>query len=206
MRRRRFLPTVLAAGLVIASSPASAREIPEAATAPVRALVDALRSVTRADADLDFAARRERLAPVIRESFDLRFMARLAVGRHWRELSPDQRDRLADTFARLSVTTFAGRFDGGGELTFSLTDPRPGPRESVFVPTRIVRPNAEDVEIAYLVRNEDGGWRAVDIYLDGTYSELASRRSEFSSILSNEGFDALIARIETRIQEARNGG
>ena len=42
------------------------------------------------------------------------------------------------------------------------------------------------------MRNSGGEWKVVDVYLDGTISELASRRAEFSAILKSGGPDALI--------------
>jgi ABC-type transporter MlaC component len=37
-----------------------------------------------------------------------------------------------------------------------------------------------------------------DIYLDGTISEVATRRSEFAAILKNDGIDGLIAALNRK--------
>jgi phospholipid transport system substrate-binding protein len=63
------------------------------------------------------------------------------------------------------------------------------------VKTRIIQSNGKGVPLDYLMRNSGGGWKIVDVYLDGTISELASRRAEFSSILKSGGPDALISSL-----------
>ena len=62
-----------------------------------------------------------------------------------------------------------------------------------------MNPDDDDVELNYRMRQVDGTWKIIDVYLDGTVSELALRRSEFSGIVKREDFDALIAAIDSRI-------
>jgi phospholipid transport system substrate-binding protein len=67
------------------------------------------------------------------------------------------------------------------------------------VRNRLVKADGEPVEINYLLRQGKAGWRVIDVFLDAKYSELAMKRSEYSSLVANEGFDALIDRIEAKI-------
>ena len=46
-----------------------------------------------------------------------------------------------------------------------------------------------------------GRWRIVDVFLDGTISEIATKRSEYTSILDKEGFDGLLTRITAKTAE-----
>jgi phospholipid transport system substrate-binding protein len=64
--------------------------------------------------------------------------------------------------------------------------------------TRIVDPNGEPVNLNYLVRPIGGMWQIADVYLNGTISELAIRRSEFASILQRQGVDGLIAELNRK--------
>ena len=52
----------------------------------------------------------------------------------------------------------------------------------------------------------DGAWRVIDVYLNGTVSELALRRSEYSSALKRESLDWLIASIEDKIADLKAKG
>ena len=49
------------------------------------------------------------------------------------------------------------------------------------------------VAINYLMKPDDQGTlRIVDVFLDGAISELAARRSEFTSIVRRDGIPALV--------------
>ena len=64
----------------------------------------------------------------------------------------------------------------------------------MIVQTRIVKSNGEPVHINYLMRDN----KIADVYLNGTISELATRRSEFASILRTRGINGLIAMLNTK--------
>ena len=50
----------------------------------------------------------------------------------------------------------------------------------------------------YLLRNEQEKWRIIDVYLNGTVSQLAARRSEFSSVLRQDGVSGLVALLKQK--------
>ncbi len=152
---------------------------------------------------LGFDGRSDRLAPLMRETFDLEFMASKTVGRHWKKLSEEDKARWAETFARFTTANYAGRFTGftGEEfVTLGVEDAARGTRN---VLTKIVVPDGEDVHLNYRVIERDGVWKVIDVYLNGTASELALRRSEYSSALKREGFAFLMASIESKIEDMR---
>lgn len=155
---------------------------------------------------LGFQGRIDELAPLMRKTFDLDFMASKTVGRHWKKLSAEDKRRWADTFADFTTANYAGRFTGftGEEfVTIGVEDAARGTR---MVLTKIVIPGEDDVHLNYRVMERNGAWRVIDVYLNGTVSELALRRSEYSSALKREGFDFLVASIETKIQDLKDKG
>ncbi|MCH7709728.1 MAG: ABC transporter substrate-binding protein, partial [Myxococcales bacterium] len=59
----------------------------------------------------------------------------------------------------------------------------------------------DDIQLYYRLRNgTDGRWKIIDVYLNGTVSELALRRSEYSSLIKREGFEALLIALNKRIE------
>lgn len=202
---RGIFAAIVMLGVALAG-PARA-DIPAAARQPVDTLSQSLLETMRNAKSLGFEGRRDKLAPVLRQAFDFRFMARVAAGRHWSDLSAGQRDRLVDRFAAMSVATYAGRFDGYSGQGFEVQAPQDGPQNAVIVPSRLVKPDGETVALDYRMRqDESGAWRIVDVYLKGRFSELATRRSEYTSVLANHGFDDLIARLDARIADLAAGG
>jgi len=206
MLRTFAFAVLLASGLVAGlSAPGMAGAARAAASQPVERLTSVLIETMKQAEELGFEGRVEKLAPVLRETFDFPFMARLSVGRHWSKLTEEQRQELTDHFARMSIATFAARFDGYSGQTWEVLSPRDGPRNTVLVPTRLAKNPEDAVTISYLMRETEAAWRAVDVYLKGTYSELATKRSEYGSVMKREGFEALLDRIEKRIAELRAG-
>jgi phospholipid transport system substrate-binding protein len=61
------------------------------------------------------------------------------------------------------------------------------------------------VAIRYLMRQDGADWRINDVYLDGKISELATRRSEFSSVLRQQGIDGLISTLNRKADALISG-
>jgi len=59
------------------------------------------------------------------------------------------------------------------------------------------------VQLNYLMREGEGGWQILDVFLKGTISELATRRSEFSTVLRRDGAPALVQLIENRAADLK---
>ena len=150
---------------------------------------------------LGYAGRRDLLSPKLVAVFHLPVMARIAVGSHWRSLTPEQQAKLVEVFTRMTVATYANRFDGWSGESFEMRGEEAVRDKTVLIKTALLRPKDEPVEINYLMREFSDGWRVIDVYLKQAYSELATRRSEYSSIISRNGFDALIRDMEAKIAE-----
>src|SRR5258708_767949 len=88
---------------------AKTAETPAPATA--KELCDALITAMKKGSSLDFAARRDLLAPVIQRDYDLAFMTRIVVGSAWKSFSSEDRQKLVDAFSAFSIATYAQRFD-----------------------------------------------------------------------------------------------
>lgn len=173
--------------------------VPEAPRAAVQRLDDALLHVMRNAAPLGFQGRYEFLAPILDKTFAFSEMARISVGQHWDRLGPERQAELVARFRQMSTTTFAARFDGYSGERFEIVGEDEAGRGRVVVLSRIVKASGETVPLNYIFTEVGGDWRAVDIYLNGTISELAIYRSEFVSVLNREGYDGLIRRIDEKI-------
>ncbi len=199
----RPFPLFLAAGLVLClcwplPPAAAAEEAPSDIVGRLNAVF--LEVMQQAD-ELGFSGRYDRLAPVLSEAFNFPMMARVSVGRHWRKLENSDRDRLVDAFGRMSIATFAARFDGYSGERFVVLGERPAPRKAILVRNRLIKNDGEAVPINYLLKSEQGRWRVVDVFLDAKYSELAMKRSEYGSVIKNAGFDELIRALNEKIAD-----
>jgi phospholipid transport system substrate-binding protein len=149
---------------------------------------------------LGYKGRYAKVAPVVDETFDLVFMASKSIGRYWKALEQEQRARWVDAFRSYTVSNFADRFDGFSGQTFEILGQKKASHATVLVLTQLVRPTADDVELNYRMRDEDGAWRVVDIYSGGKVSEVALRRSEYASVLKQGGIEKLIAVVNAKAE------
>jgi phospholipid transport system substrate-binding protein len=133
-----------------------------------------------------------KMEPIVFETFDVPFMSRLSVGSSWNTLTPDKKQELVKAFGRYIATTYATQFDGysGEQLK---VDGEQKIKHATLVKTQIVKSNGEPIQINYVLHDNDEHWQIRDIYLAGTISQLATRRSEFASIMRGQGIDKLIS-------------
>ncbi|MDQ2696208.1 MAG: ABC transporter substrate-binding protein [Pseudomonadota bacterium] len=160
----------------------------------VEKLQDALLAVMKDAGRLGYSGRYQRLEPVIRDSFDLPFIVRLAVGRYWQDLSEAQQAQLVDTFTRLSVSTYAAQFDGYGGETFRVESRQALADGDVVVRAVLHDPDGDRTFFDYQLHRNGGDWRIVNIIVDGI-SDLALKRAQYTATLRRQGFDALLARL-----------
>ena len=204
MERRSFL-FAAGAALTVAWRGGESR----AATMPAATLngfYGTLLGVMKEGSKLGFPGRRQKLAPALMEAFDLPLMTRLVVGLPWPSLSADDQRELVAAFSDFSVATYANQFDDFSGERFEV-DPKaaPAPGNDVIVKTKLIQSNGEPVQLDYLLRQEKAEWRIIDVFLSGTISQLAARRSEFSGILREQGARGLIAVLRQKTKALASG-
>ena len=210
----RWNGIVLALLIALATPGAVAQEVaavesPEATSSPsatIEVFHTGLLEIMKQAKTLGFQGRIDALTPLMAETFDLDFMASKTVGRHWNKLSNEEKQRWAQTFTQFTVANYAGRFTGFTGEEFVTLGVEEAARNTRVVLTKIAIPSEEDVQLNYRLIEEGGQWKVIDVYLNGTVSELALRRSEYSSALKREGFDQLVASVETKIQDLKTKG
>jgi phospholipid transport system substrate-binding protein len=178
---------VLAAALN--GTPASAQA--NSATEVIDKLDATLVEVMRNASALGFTGRAEKLRPVLKQSYDIEMMGRTAVGRAWDSATAEQQASLVELFERFTVANYASRFKDYDGQKFEILGERDAPQGKI-VSTRIVRLEKAPVRIDYIMRQRGETFRVVDVFLDSAISEVATRRSEFTSIISRSGFGGLL--------------
>jgi phospholipid transport system substrate-binding protein len=176
----------------VLAGPAAAQQGPAAL---IEGFHTTLLDIMRNAQSLGSRGRYDRLAPVMSQVFDLSAMTRIAVGPAWTGFSAADQQALTEAFSRWSIATYAARFDGFAGETFTTQGTQTLPNGDQLVRTTLNRTGNQDpVILSYLVRNG----RVVDVYLTGTISELASRRSEFAGLIRDGGAGRLTQELTRR--------
>jgi phospholipid transport system substrate-binding protein len=200
------LAAILLAALIPSWSLAQQESAPNTAPAKDPRLVieefhSVLLDVMQNADELGFDGRRERLAPEIDKAYNLPLMLHWIVGpKAWSEITDDQRDRLLSAFKRMTLNIYASRFNGYSGQHFETVEERDGMRNDILVRTELISPNGNNVALDYLLRVEDNHWRIVDVFFK-RISELATRKSEYNSVIRRQGINALIDELEAKANE-----
>jgi len=199
-RAAALLTTGIAAvaGLALVDATPSRAQPASAAAAHIETYYQQLMPTIKQAGRLTVRERDKRFGPAITAAFDLATMTRLAVGPPWKGFTPAQQAAIREAFARFIVADYASQIKDYSGESF-VVDPQTSPETrggGEIVKTRLVQPSGRIVNINYLVR----GGRVIDVYLNGTISDLATRRDEFASIIASGGADGLIKRLHERTQ------
>jgi len=171
------------------------------AKSTVDAFDSSLLDVMKNAEKLGYQGRFDKFDPVINKVYDIPLMTRISVGPQWSSLTPDQQAKVTEAFKKLSIATYASRFDGYGGESFQITGESPANGGDQIIDTKLMRPNDEPVELNYRLRKSGDDWKIIDVYLSGTISQLANYRSEFSATLRTGGADALVALINKKVAD-----
>lgn len=128
-------------------------------------------------------------------------MTSSAVGRFWRQASPEQRQRLQEEFKALLVRTYAGALTQVKDQTIALKPLRAQPEDTEVVVRTEVRGKGEPIQLDYRLEKTEQGWRIYDVNVLGIW--LADQyRNSFAQEINAKGIDGLIKALAERNQKA----
>lgn len=208
MMRTRFFSIQLLAALLMSfmEISASAQAMPEPQALVKEASDNMLKALKDNEAELDqdpqkiFSLVQEILIP----HFDFERMARLALGRSWRDASAEQQERFVEEFRLLLVRTYATAM-----LEYTNEEIRFMPfrddveKGRVNVPMEVIQPNGPSIPMVLsLYKNKQDEWKVYDVKIEGI-SLVTNYRSSFNRDIRTSGMDALIESLSKRNDKAR---
>lgn len=147
---------------------------------------------------LGYSGRYDKLKDPISNSHDLSKIARIVVGKEWEKLTEPQQEQLVDVFTKLSIASYAHNFKDYSGESFTFDKEEETARGGAVIHTHLTIPDDKPVKFDYMLKEKGDSWRIINIIANGV-SDLALKRSEYTTILQREGFDALIAKISEKI-------
>ena len=170
----------------------------------VRRVTDDVLTVVRNDKDIQ-AGNREKIAALVQAKilpyFDFARATQLAVGRGWRQATPQQREALTAQFRTLLVRTYSGTLAAYGGQAIDVLPVRmhAGDTEAT-VRCKVRQSGQAPITIDYEMERAGDGWKVFDVIIDGM-SLVQNYRTTFLQEIDNRGIDGLIRRLA-----AKNGG
>ena len=189
-------------GGVASTAPAAAyAQASDPAAQQVQRFDDTLLASMKQGRSLGFQGRYRKLEPAVKETFDLPVMIRFAVGPSWSSLSASDQAALLAAFTRYSTSTWAKNFSSysGQRFQVGTVDTR-GPDKLVH--TQLIS-SGEPTDLAYRMRQTTSGqWKVIDVYFNGSISQLSQQRADYASTLQSGGAPALVQKINALSDKA----
>jgi len=197
---RRTLMTMTAALLLGLTASVAAALTP---TETVKSRVDeALQSLSQTANPTAEAAERRRAA--IRRAADTLFdfpdMSRRALGRHWADRTPAEREEFTRLFTDLIARTYIGKIDRYAGESIAYVGERVG-GEQASVRSQVVTAKGSQIPVEYRLHRVNDEWTAYDVLIENV-SLVGTYRSQFDRIIKAESFANLLRRLREKGQVA----
>jgi phospholipid transport system substrate-binding protein len=135
-------------------------------------------------------------------SVNFKRMTASAVGKHWRQATPEQQQRLQDEFKLLLVRSYAGAMSKVKEqTTVQLKPMRNKPEDDEVVVRTEVRGSGDPIQLDYRLEKSTGQWRIYDVNVLGVWL-VENYRNSFSQEINAGGIDGLIAKLAEKNKAA----
>lgn len=128
---------------------------------------------------------------------NLQRMTSAAVGRAWRQATPEQKQRLQDEFKDLLIYTYAGAAAQIRDQTIEYRPMRSRPEDTEVVVRTLVRNKGEAIQLDYRLEKADGSWKIYDVNVLGAWL-VQTYQSSFAQEVSASGIDGLITKLVER--------
>jgi phospholipid transport system substrate-binding protein len=174
-------------------------------TGPVEQLHAGLIAIMKAGRTASFRQRYDMIAPVVSRIFDLDTILRQTIGRRWALLPADQQAALGDAFRRYTIASYVANFDSYSDERFEVVPLARIVGSDRLVETRIATASGKVHAMDYLMRQEGGGWKVVDVLAEGSISRVAAQRSEMRSVLADSGGTGLVVSLRQKTAELSGG-
>ncbi|MDO9505644.1 MAG: ABC transporter substrate-binding protein [Hydrogenophaga sp.] len=198
MKRRSWLSALVITAAGVMSLPALAQD--EAPDALVKRISSEVLASVKADPAIQAGDVNRIVALVdakILPSVNFARMTSSAVGRFWRQATPEQQKQLQDEFKILLVRTYSGALGEVKDQTVTFKPMRSKPEDTEVVVRSEVRGKGEPIQLDYRMEKTANGWKIYDINVLGVWL-VETYRTQFAQEINAKGIDGLIASLVQR--------
>jgi phospholipid transport system substrate-binding protein len=196
--KRIFMAAVALLALTASASWANPDLAPDALA---RSVTDEVLAIVRADKELQ-AGNPQKVMQLVEAKvlphFNFTRMTQLALGRNWRQATPEQQRALAEEFKMLLVRTYTVAFTQYRNQTVDYRPLRMGPGDTDVVVKSLVRqPTGQPIAIDYSMERLAGTWKVYDVKIEGI-SLVENYRNTFNGEIQRGGVDGLIRTLNDK--------
>ena len=135
---------------------------------------------------------------------DFRRTTQLAMGRAWRQASPQQQDQMVEQFKMLLIRTYSGALSQVRDQTVQFKPFRADPGATDVVVRSSVINNGQPVELDYRLYKTAQGWRVYDLNVAGAWL-IQAYQQQFAEKINQGGVSGLLQFLTQRNEQLAAG-
>jgi phospholipid transport system substrate-binding protein len=135
---------------------------------------------------LELAKKEAKFSVLLEASFDVPGIAKFALGKYWRQATPQERKTYVGLFEKMLVKAYASKFDGYPNAVLTVKEARGEGANGYMVPSTVTLPDEAPIHMDWKVFKTPKGYRILDVSVDGVSMSI-TQRSEFASIIERNG-------------------
>ncbi len=129
-------------------------------------------------------------------------MTSSAVGRGWKQATPEQQKRLQDEFKILLVRTYSGALSEVRDQTISMKPLRASPEDAEVIVRSEIKGRGDPIQLDYRMEKSSTGWKIYDLNVLGVWL-VETYRAQFAQEINASGIDGLITKLTDRNKSAK---
>ena len=154
------------------------------------------------DSDGAMASRSFRLEGLIRRAFDLDLTSQLVLGKYWNRASQAHRQAFKELFAHHLLHSYSRHLKAYRVETLKIVSRNPVGKGDFLVETRVEGTRDRDpANPVWRLRWRDGGFKIIDVHVDGISLAL-TERSQFGSVIRRNGIDGMLSALRKEVSGA----
>lgn len=193
----RYWTALVATVFLLLGSAAHAETAPDAL---VKQLSTEVIDTVKADKDIQAGDVRKVIALVdakVLPHVNFQRMTSMAVGRYWRQATPEQKGRLQDEFKVLLVRTYSGALSQVRDQSVVMKPLRAQPADTEVLVRTEVKGKGDPIQLDYRLEKSGDTWKIYDVNVLGVWL-VETYRSSFAQEISASGIDGLISKLAER--------
>ena len=138
---------------------------------------------------------------LLTENFAMKQLSRFVVGRHWRRMTPQQREKYGKLFEDWVVKYYSIRLNRYSDLTLRVIRAKAVGKKDVLVNTRFEGPTIPTpLQVHWRIRPFESGLRIIDVIVEGV-SMAVMQRADFTAIIEKRGVEGFLQQLKTTLSE-----
>ena len=135
---------------------------------------------------------------LVAQTYNVEKMVSIIIGKKWTQIKVVKQKEIISVFNEYVIKNYIKRFKKIKKIDFENLSSKEVRKNYFLVKTKLKILEEDDVKIDYLLIKNNGEWKIFDVLLAGSVSEIATKKSEFNSFISNNNIEGLIQALKSK--------